>query len=262
MVGHRVSALPPICRQDFISRAQFRALVKHTCARSSVASCARGSDSDTPTVHRLASDVPRSSRARCAPSHRRLDNLEPGLSTSQRTFLEAVLVCAARASRMPRSAPRGSFGVTFALAHAAPRAEETADVAREFMEHIASRGRRVPLRRGCAARALAAPSRGAESSRCGAARANRPPRAARVRRGADHRSRLLPNVTPSADSTIGPAGPEEALPTPAEGLAAHHVPADADVPQAAGAEASDAATPRRAARSGLSSTLADGALPR
>jgi hypothetical protein len=30
--GQRVMAMPPIRRRDFISRAQFRSLVKHTCA--------------------------------------------------------------------------------------------------------------------------------------------------------------------------------------------------------------------------------------
>ncbi|KAG8466596.1 hypothetical protein KFE25_007975 [Diacronema lutheri] len=156
MVGHRVSALPPICRQDFISRAQFRALVKHT-----------------------------------------LDNLEPGLSTSQRTFLEAVL-------RKRRTSLVSLWSIL-------PRVVG----AYLFVEAVQRAHWQLHLEE--------------------------------------------PN---HPDSTIGPAGPEEALPTPAEGLAAHHVPADADVPQAAGAEASDAATPRRAARSGLSSTLADGALPR
>lgn len=119
----RVSALPPISRRDFISHGQFRKMLKHTCAAARLAPrCAR---ERADSRKRERAHVLRPRRHAPAPSAlaRRLDNLEPQLSASQRSFIASILVRAARArvrGGTARAAMRPQFARSFAATRVPP----------------------------------------------------------------------------------------------------------------------------------------------
>lgn len=77
-------AFPPLRRDDFLSRGQFRMLVKHTCVSALAA----------PLLSFPARSLTRPApfAAPLLPPRRRLDYLEPELSPQQRKMLMAVLV--------------------------------------------------------------------------------------------------------------------------------------------------------------------------
>lgn len=122
----RVSALPPISRRDFISHGQFRNMLKHTCAAARLAPRCVRERADSRKRERAHVLRPRCHAPAPSALARRLDNLEPQLSASQRSFIASILVRAARA-RVRDGTAHAAMRPQFARSFAATRVPNPAE---------------------------------------------------------------------------------------------------------------------------------------